>query len=135
MQQSGKTRDQVIALAEILLGVAYADGTYDAQERREIEGLVGAFAGLDTHVDDFQLPEGVLARMQVFDQYSFDVFDAVVRLELQGRQDAREILHLVMRMVDADSARDTSEESYFMTLAKALGLTDEAFEIMLGLDD
>jgi len=130
---SPKSTEQLAAMAEILLGVAYADGTYDDEERDAIAHILADYGGFD--VDAEGVPDAVAARMAAFDPDTFDVFDSVVRLELHGRDDARLILHLVVKMVDADAARDTSEESYFFTLAKALGLSDEAFEILLGFDD
>ena len=128
-----KTTEQLIALAQILLGVAYADGTYDDEERDAIEFLIADYGNLD--LEAVQLPVEVISHMLAFDPDTFDVFDAVVRLHLAGKTDSREVLRLVMRMVDADAVRDTSEESYFFNLAKALGLSDEAFDIMLGIDD
>lgn len=113
------------ALAEILMGAAHADGDFDTAEAAAIEAYVAEFAQLEV------VPDHVLQAIARFDPASYDPYDAIDRFGADDPEQGERLLRMVLRIVDADTARDVAEEHYFFALAGALGLEDQALMTFL----
>lgn len=110
---------QLVAIADLLLGAAYADGSVGWPERSMIARVLAGFV----HVDD--LPEEVRDRVQSFDPSQLDIAQAVAELTVETSRDRRELLGLVSRIVDADAELVPDEVSYLRRVAAAIGASEE----------
>lgn len=110
---------QLAAIAEILLGAAYADGKASVSEHSALAAVLTGFFG---HKD---LPEAVRARIQSFDPKAFDLATALQRLTVKTPDDRVQLLGLVSRVVDADARLAKGEEDYLRKLAGLIGATPE----------
>ncbi len=110
--------DGACALADLLLGAAYADGAFDGSERQAIERVLGERVGLP-------LPAALADHVARFDPAALDLPAAVARLGLRGAADRRGLLALVASVTDADDLHDLSEDTYLNELADAAGASDE----------
>jgi uncharacterized tellurite resistance protein B-like protein len=110
--------DGAQALADLLLGAAYADGSFDGSERQAIERVLGERVGLP-------LPPALAAHVASFDPATLDVEAAVARLGLRGASDRRGLLALVASVTDADDIHDLSEDAYLNRLADAAGADED----------
>ncbi len=128
MSASG-TKDEIhvrelVAIAEILLGVAYADRRFDAVEFDAIRAILGDFA----HVGE--LPEAVSAAIRAFDADTFELSASVAQLEIRA-DNKLPLLQMVLGVADADRVRDPAEQHYFHRLATAIGASSEEVEALL----
>ena len=115
---------QLAAVADLLLGVAHADGRLDAVEAAEIRSKLRTFTNADA------LSELLEARIGGFDPAEFDLHEAVAAVQFNDLGDRLRLLELVRDVLDADRIRDQREESYFFAVAEALGVADVAGEIL-----
>lgn len=110
--------DGACALADLLLGAAYADGTFDGSERQAIERVLGDRVGVP-------LPAVLAEHVATFDPATLDIPAAVARLGLTGAADRRGLLALVASVTDADDIHDFSEDAYLNRLADAAGADED----------
>ncbi|MCB9733139.1 MAG: TerB family tellurite resistance protein [Deltaproteobacteria bacterium] len=111
--------EQLIAIAELLLGAAHADGTVSWAERGVMGKVLASFVGTG------ELPDAVQAAISAFDPASFDVARAVSKLTLTTRRDRAELLGIVSQIVDADATLEPDEEGYLRRVAEAIGASDD----------
>ena len=109
---------QLVAIAELLLGAAHADGHVSWPERGAIARVLAGFVAAD------ELPEAVRERVQGFDPSQLDVEAAVSRLTVRTSRDRKELLALVSRVVDADAELVPDEIGYLKRVAAAIGAND-----------
>ena len=114
--------EQLAEIAEVLLGVAYADGRFQAVEADSIRSILAEFAEID------ELPQQVVERIHGFDPETFDPGASLEGLEITNPDDQRELLRLVLQVADADKVRDRAEDHYFFMVARAIGASDETIE-------
>ncbi|MEZ4265748.1 MAG: TerB family tellurite resistance protein [Myxococcota bacterium] len=110
--------DAACALADLLLGAAYADGSFDGSERQAIEEVLGDRVGLP-------LPAALAQHIAAFDPATLDLDVAVARLDLRGAADRRGLLALVASVTDADDIHDMAEDAYLNRLADAAGADED----------
>jgi len=110
---------QLLAIADLLLGAAHADGHVGWPERSAIARVLAGFV----HTED--LPPAVRDRVQEFDPTRLDVERAVSRLTVKTSRDRRELLALVSRVVDADAELVPDEVGYLRRVAAAIGATED----------
>lgn len=110
---------QLIAIAELLVGAAHADGAVSWAERGVMGKVLASFVGTG------ELPEAVQEAITAFDPASFDVARAVSKLTLATRRDRAELLGLVSQIVDADAALAPDEAGYLRRVARAIGASED----------
>ena len=128
MHEEDPVVSQLVAIADLLLGAAHADGTISWAERGAIGRVLAGF------VEQDELPQPVRDRIQRFDPDEHDIARAVSRLTVKTSRDRKELLALVSRVVDADAELVANEESYLRNLAAAIGATEAELEEFLRPD-
>jgi|GEM_PF-1455099 len=128
-ERQSQWTDQLSAIADLMLGVAHADGHFDPQEEAQIREGLDLFGRIDG------LSEVVEARMRTFELEGFDLEAAVKAIRFHGTSDRRVLLELVRDVLDADEIRDHRETSYFFAVAEALGMADVADELLAPPED
>ncbi len=113
------------ALAELMLGAAWADGSKIAVE------IVAIAEQLKEFVETTSLPEHVSQRMENFDPTRFDIVAGCAQLTLTNDEDRMAVLALLARVVGADRVLHPAEEAYMMQVAAALGLDTSTITIEL----
>jgi uncharacterized tellurite resistance protein B-like protein len=119
---------QIVAIAELMLGAAHADGNVSWPERSAIADVLMSFLG------HRELPDAVVSRMQGFDPTTFDVETACAALTVGSSQDRAELLGLIARVTDADALLQGGEEGYLRRVARAIGASDEELAPFLAPD-
>lgn len=106
-------------LADLLMGAAYADRTFDGRERAVVRELLEAWLAVE------DLPASLDARLEAFDPGAFSLDGTVERLGLTDPKQARKVLELVAAVNEADEELDLDEDEFLKRLAAALGLGGE----------
>ncbi len=113
------SEEREIAIVDVLLAAAHADGQMCGRERRTVTRIMlRRTAGM-------QLLDSVRARIETFDPQEFDPLqtaEALLELSLAER---RHVLELVREVCDANNAFDLEEEKFLIALTRALSLTHE----------
>ena len=115
---------QLAAIAEILLGIAYADRRFEAVEYDAIREILGTFSDID------KLPQPVIDAIHNFDADTFDLNTSVDKLSI-SEENRVPLLEMVLGVADADLVRDPEEQHYFHAVAKAVGASTEEIEGLL----
>lgn len=110
---------QLAAMAELMLGIAHADGTVSWSERATIATVLASF------LDHRQLPAEVEQRVKRFDPASFDLEGTCAVLNLVDSEDRVALLDMVSRVADADTLLAADEQGYLRRVAAAIGATDD----------
>ncbi len=111
--------DQLAALAELLMGAAYADGDYDGHEAEMIGDTLRALT------PSHELPEQVTGRLARFDEATFDPTLACQTLGLNDATQRQAVLALVSKVIEADGVHDLAETAYLERVGHALGASEE----------
>lgn len=109
---------QMVALAELLLGAAQADGKVSWSERSAIAGVLASYLGTE-------IPEAVMEHMRAFDLAHFDVEAACAALTFEGPDDRRALLDLLDQVTGADTVLRVGERAYLTRVGYAIGANDE----------
>lgn len=110
---------QIAAIADLLMGVAHADGTVSWPERSTIASVLTSFLG------HRELPHEVDQRVRTFDPMTFDLEATCAGLSLPTPDDRVALLDLVSRVADADALLATGEQGYLRRVARAIGATED----------
>ncbi|MFO0746384.1 MAG: TerB family tellurite resistance protein [Myxococcota bacterium] len=119
---------ELVALAELMLGAAYADGKATWPERSALASVLSGFFG---HKD---LPPVVSARIQTFDPKTFDVEATVKRVTVRTAEDRTQLLGLLSRVTDADARLNRGEEDYLRKVAALIGATADELAPFIAAD-
>jgi len=103
-------------IADLLMGAAYADQTFDGRERTTVRDLLAAWLSAE------EVPAALDARLERFDPEAFSLEDTAARLGVADEKQARKVLELVAAVNEADDELDLDEDEYLKRLAAALGL-------------
>ncbi len=114
--------EQLKALAELLIGAAYADDDYDGHEAESIGDILRSL------VPDGELPMEITGHLAMFDIDTFALDDACARLALDGSTQRRAILRLISEVTHADDVLDLAESEYIKRAGQALGASPEEYE-------
>ena len=112
---------ELVRIADILMGAAHSDGDYDPEEA----GVIGEILA---ELIDGDLPDAVAQRIEGFDNASFDLGATAASLALTSSKDRRALLMLVAKVVDADGIHDFMEDEYIMAVAEAIGAKEAEYE-------
>ena len=111
--------DVCIALANVLLAAALADGEACVRERRALRRIFRRLLGTEL------LPVWLEQHLEEFDPESFDLAGATERLRRLPPEQRRHVAELVREICDADHVYDLEEERYLLGLVFALSLAPE----------
>jgi len=108
--------DRIDAIADLLLGAAYADDHLNDRERSTIRDLLGTLIG------DTELSASLGTRIDGFDPGSFDLASCAAAFASDSAKDKRKLLELVAAVHDADHVLDLAENDYLKSVAHAVGV-------------
>lgn len=114
--------DTLKAMADVLLGAAYADGHHDEDERATVRAI------LSDVLNRTRLGRRLEAHMEAFDPATFDVREACKRLSLPTPEDRRLILSMIAEVTDADDVHHLDEDAYIRVVAEAIGAARDEFD-------
>ncbi|HRE88799.1 MAG TPA: TerB family tellurite resistance protein [Myxococcota bacterium] len=120
---------QLAAMAELMLGIAHADGAVSWAERATIASVLASF------LDDRKLPPEVEERVKSFDPNDFDLAATCGFLNLSTSDDRVALLDMVSRVADADTMLGEHEQRYLRKVAAAIGATEDELAPFLAADD
>lgn len=109
---------QMVAIAELLLGAAQADGKMSWPEKSAIASVLASYLGTE-------LPAAVEEHMRAFDLGRFDLEAACAALTFEGPEDRRAFLDLLGRVTGADMVLRVGERAYLTRVANAIGAGPE----------
>lgn len=117
MEQPSKqlSTDEIRALADILLGAAYADGVFVGLEALAIHKI------LRDRLETTVLPDDLEDHLREFDPQTFDLENACAQLNLSTREQRRSLLALVAAVTEADHVFHLDEDAYIKRLARIIG--------------
>ncbi|MEM1033566.1 MAG: TerB family tellurite resistance protein [Myxococcota bacterium] len=110
-------KDHIEAIADLLMGAAYADRYLDGREFDSVRQTLLKATGRGV------LPADLEARLRRFDPQSHD--PAAVAASMTSTLDPtekRRVLELIAAVHDADEVWDLDEDAYLRRVAGALGL-------------
>ena len=116
---------ELAALAQLMLGAAWSDGSKIAVETVAIAEQLKEF------VDSPNLPEHVSQVMERFDPDKFDMAAACGRLRLSDDDDRVAVLSLLACVTGADRVLHPGEEAYLLKVAEMIGLDPSTVSIKL----
>lgn len=111
----------LLAVADILLGAAYADGTGDGSEILAVRDLLKEVTG------DAELPPELEKRVSTFSPKSFDLEKSAGTVKAAGKLTPRKVLELCATIRDADEEIDLAEDDYIKKVGKAFGLAEKDY--------
>jgi uncharacterized tellurite resistance protein B-like protein len=110
----------LLAVCDLLLGAAYADGTGDGTEILAVRDLMREIVG-------GALPEDVEKRVSDFSPKGFDLGKAAKAFLDGPKITPRRMLELIATIRDADEEIDLAEDEYLRNVAKALGMKESEY--------
>jgi uncharacterized tellurite resistance protein B-like protein len=110
----------LLAVCDLLLGAAYADGTGDGTEILAVRDLLRDIVG-------GALPEALEKRVAAFSPKGFDAEKAAAAFLDGPKITPRRMLELIATVRDADEEIDLAEDEYLRKVAKALGLKESDY--------
>jgi uncharacterized tellurite resistance protein B-like protein len=112
----------LLAVADILLGAAYADGTGDGSEILAVRDLLKEITG------EKELPAELEKRVSTFTIKSFDLDKSAKAFKDGAKITARRMVELCATIRDADEEHDLAEDDYIKKVGKALGLKESEYK-------
>ncbi|MEL6180110.1 MAG: hypothetical protein AAFS10_14215 [Myxococcota bacterium] len=113
--------EELMLIADILMGAAHADGEEEVAEVSAIEDI------LTDLLHGEPLPEAISGHLIAFDPASFDVQATCAKLHLATAEDRRTLLALVAEVTDADDVHAMAEDEYIRVVAQAIGASQEEY--------
>jgi uncharacterized tellurite resistance protein B-like protein len=110
---------ELIRVAGVLMGAAYADEELSGDERATVYSILGQLVG------EQEMPDEVLSFLEDFDPATFDLEETCRGLLLADREDKRALLSLVAEITEADEVHGWEEDDYLRRVAQAIGATQE----------
>ena len=117
---------KVMALADVLLGAAAADGHFAAEEGVAVTGTLMKVLGVVT------LPEAVQEHIRAFRPAALDLAAACASLGLADDHDKRDLIKVVAKVVHADDDVHATESLYLQALGDALGVKRDSVADLIG---
>lgn len=118
------TEDQLEALAELLLGMAYID---DELEDEEFDLVYEMLDGLTPG----KMPEFLDDYILTFDPDALDVKTTVARLGFTEPNQRRVVLNMLASIAEADNVLAMSESDFLKEVGQALGANPDEYELMM----
>ena len=114
-------------IADLLMGAAFADRRLDGREFAAVKELLAKAMNASV------IPPAMEDHLKGFDPRTFDPTATVAELGITADDEKRKLVELIAAVNDADEELDLDEDAYLKTVAKALGLPEEAYKD-LGLE-
>ncbi len=115
-----RTSDRIFPLCELLLGAAYADGNFQAQENTEIRALLIELAG-EVRVE-------VEACIASFEPERFKPSSVIGIFKDDPEEERCKLLLLVSTVIETDGQIDLAENDYLREVAALLELPASALD-------
>jgi putative colanic acid biosynthesis UDP-glucose lipid carrier transferase len=112
-------KDVVLAVADVLMAAAHAEGNRSEREMRTLTRLLLALLGTD------KMPYWLEQHLGAFDPARFDLASTAEELRKLPPLQRRHVAELVRIVCDADNAFDLEEERFLVGLVLALALSKE----------
>ena len=119
-----ESREQALALADVLLAAASSDDVTEPIELRVVEAVVREAMGADT------LPAAISAHITSRDAADIDVEAAVEALGLEGLTQRRALLTAILKVLDADGVVVDEEDAFLEEVADMLNLPPEELMVI-----
>jgi uncharacterized membrane protein YebE (DUF533 family) len=114
---------EIAALAELMLGAAFADGHKDPVEVVAIAEQLKEFISVDA------MPHLISRRIERFDPGCFDIDAACRDIAVTTDEERIAILQLVARVIGSKTGLHPAEEVYLRKVAAGLGLDPASLQI------
>jgi uncharacterized tellurite resistance protein B-like protein len=108
--------DRHEAVAQLLMGGAYADDHLDGAELEQVGTLLRRVTG------QTELDPRLQSCLDSFDKDSFEIGEAASVLQGESMAAKRKVLELIVAVHEADDSWDFSEDDYVRQVGAALGL-------------
>ncbi|HEY3497558.1 MAG TPA: exopolysaccharide biosynthesis polyprenyl glycosylphosphotransferase [Polyangiaceae bacterium] len=115
-------RDYLLAVTNVLIAAAHADGAMGRREDRAIRRILARLCASDG------VPDWLEEHLASFDPASFELASATDLLRLLEVDQRRHVMELVREVCDADNAFELEEERYLLALVLALSLDRESVQ-------
>lgn len=115
------TEKERFAVAEILLGAVWVDGSCDVAEFQTVVDIL-----MDLNCGE--IDEELMGYMRKFKPNELNLEATCGKLNFTGSQDRRLLLSLIAEVIDADDLHHLDEDSYLKEVACFLGACPEEFE-------
>jgi len=112
----------LMAVADILLGAAYADGTGDGSEILAVRDLLKEITGAKDLAPELE------KRVSTFSVKSFDLEKSAKAFKDGAKITPRRVLELCATIRDADEEHDLAEDDYIKAVGKALGMKESDYK-------
>lgn len=113
---------ELMWVADILMGAAYADGTLEGAEAEAVNRVLRElFDGKD-------LPEEIVARVDAFNPKEFDLQTACEELNVETAEDRRMLLNLVSTITESNESHDLDESAYIRRVGACLGASSSEYD-------
>lgn len=114
--------DRLNAIADILMGAAYADGRLNGREEAVIRKVLGDMLG-----QGGILPAELDARLRAFKKDNLDLAAAAAAFAGDDQAVRRKLLELVAAIHESDEEIDLDEDGYLKAVGAALQLPAETY--------
>lgn len=121
MSKTEFSAEELMALADLLMGAALADGEFHRREASFIKNLLAML--METN----ELPDQLDDYLQRFDPAEFDLETCCQVLDADTPERRAAILRLVARVTEMDSVLDLDESAYVVQVARKLGASEEEY--------
>jgi len=115
-----KEKDLML-IADILMGAAYADGRYKDEEAIIIEHILLKLVQQET------LPVDIQARLWAFDHTAFNLEATCFESDFGTPEKRSFLLQMVALVPEVDQELDLDESAYLIQVAKCLGARKEEY--------
>lgn len=115
--------DRLNAIADILMGAAYADGRLNGREEAVIRKVLGDLLG-----QGGILPADLDGRLRGFKKESLDVATCAAIFHGDDVSVRRMLLEVIASISEADEEIDLEEDSYLKQVAAALKMPEDSYQ-------
>ncbi len=126
----GTVSSRIGVITNLLLGAAYADGTFEGREDSVVRNL------LKELLEAKELPAEVDAQIKGFDKKKFDLTAVAKDFASDPPIQRRKLMELAAAVRDADDEIDLDEDEYLHALGVALGMKPSEYsDLTLEIED
>jgi uncharacterized tellurite resistance protein B-like protein len=112
------------AIADLLMGAAYADNHLDGREYEIVKSLLAKSMNLEV------IPEDMENRIKQFDPSKFDMAGTAESLRLEDDGQKLQLVEFIAAVTEADDVLDLDENEYLEKVAQFLELPRQSYSDM-----